>query len=177
MGKAQLASNRWLILCQTKRVAHARNLAHLFSFLVWLLICETIWFRFLHFYNYSFYKRWALNSFWMQKRITIAKTSTTVPLNKSPLHFNWRGLWHLSQNDVKAKKRRQYCQGKYITVTQQVFLSWNRIHIAFCSYNLPPLSEHLPHAFLGSFSVFCSEVTFRQFQCLLLSFWGNFWFA
>ena len=104
MGKAQLASNWWLILCQTKRVAHARNLAHLFSFLVWLLICETIWFRFLHFYNYNFYKRCALNSFWMQKRITIAKTGTTVPLNKSPLHFNWRGLWRLSQNDVKAKK-------------------------------------------------------------------------
>ena len=35
-GKTQLASNRWLILCQTKRVAHARNLAHLFSLLVCL---------------------------------------------------------------------------------------------------------------------------------------------
>ena len=55
MGKAQLASNKWLILCQTKRVAHTRNLAHLFS----LLVCLAFNLRnnVIHFFpNYSFYK-------------------------------------------------------------------------------------------------------------------------
>ena len=161
MGKAQLASNRWLILCQTKRVAHARNLAHLFS----LVVCLAFNLRnnmipfFTKFYN--FYKRFKffLNAEKDNNRHDRYNSATKQVSLTFESDCNVASFIKCYK---KAKKGRQHCQGKYNTVTQQVFLSWNRILIAFCSYNLPPLCDHLPHVFLGSFSVFCfcSEVTF-----------------
>ena len=89
----------------------------------------------------------------MQKKDN--KTGTTVTLNKSPLHFNRIVLWQekLKKGGNIAKESTSMLLNKFFSLE-----TGSLLHFA-PTYNL---CEHLPHVFLGSFSVFCfrSEVTF-----------------